>query len=71
MSLVSYTVDSETFSQQVKVAEAMGKDDVGVEMADPNDPYQVGSPSSGDCGSGTSSPAIWSRKARNCSTSPS
>lgn len=48
MSLVSYDLDSESFSQQVKVAEVLGKDDVGVEMADSSDPYQVGSPSSGD-----------------------
>lgn len=48
MSLVSYTVDSESFLLQVKVAEAVGKDDSGVEKADVNDPYQVASPSSGD-----------------------
>jgi len=48
MSLVSYTLDSESFSQQVKVAEAVGQTETGLEMADPRDPYQVGSPSSGD-----------------------
>jgi pyruvate carboxylase len=48
MSLVSYTLDSESFALQVKVAEAAGQADTGVEMADPRDPYQVGSPSSGD-----------------------
>jgi pyruvate carboxylase len=48
MSLVSYSLDSETFSMQVKVAEAAGVADTGVEMADQRDPYQVGSPSSGD-----------------------
>ncbi|NLY42238.1 MAG: pyruvate carboxylase, partial [Desulfovibrionales bacterium] len=48
MSLVSYTLDSESFTVQVKVAEAVGKDEMAVEMADPRDPYQVGSPSNGD-----------------------
>jgi pyruvate carboxylase len=48
MSLVSYTLDSESFSMQVKVAEASGKDDSGLEMADARNPYHVGSPSSGD-----------------------
>jgi pyruvate carboxylase len=48
MSLVAYTLDSESFSMQVKVAEAAGQVDTGVEMADANDPYQVGSPSNGD-----------------------
>lgn len=48
MSLVSYTLDSESFSIQVKVAEALGRDDAGTEMADPGNPYQVGSPSGGD-----------------------
>ena len=48
MSLVSYTLDSESFAQQVKVAEATGQVESGMEMADSKDPYQVGSPSSGD-----------------------
>ncbi|UTF51168.1 pyruvate carboxylase [Desulfomicrobium sp. ZS1] len=48
MSLVSYSLDSESFSMQIKVAEASGKDDSGVEMADSRNPYHVGSPSSGD-----------------------
>lgn len=47
-SLVSYSLDSEAFSVQVKVAEAVGKDEVGLEMADPKNIYQVGSPSNGD-----------------------
>ena len=48
MSLVSYSLDSESFTQQVKVAEATGKNETAMEMADQHDPYQVGSPSSGD-----------------------
>jgi pyruvate carboxylase len=48
MSLVAYSLDSESFSMQVKVAEAAGQADMGTEMAASDDPYQVGSPSSGD-----------------------
>lgn len=48
MSLVSYTLNSESFSIQVKVAEPTGREDVKTEMADLDNPYDVGSPSSGD-----------------------
>ena len=48
MSLVAYSLDSEFFSMQVKVAEGTAKDDGGVEMADPANPYHVAAPSNGD-----------------------
>ncbi|BDV01333.1 pyruvate carboxylase [Thermodesulfomicrobium sp. WS] len=48
MSLVAYSLDSEFFSMQVKVAEGTAKDEGGVEMADPNNPYHVAAPSNGD-----------------------
>ncbi len=48
MSLVAYSLDSEFFTMQVKVAEGTSKDEGGVEMADPNNPYHVAAPSNGD-----------------------
>lgn len=48
VSVVRYTLDSEFMSHQVKVAEASGKADIGVEMAIPDNPFHVGSPCNGD-----------------------
>jgi pyruvate carboxylase len=48
MSLVAYSLDSEFFSMQVKVAEGTAKDEGGTEMADPANPYHVAAPSNGD-----------------------
>jgi pyruvate carboxylase len=46
--VVRYALDSEFFSQQVKVAEGATAAETEVPMADKNDPYQVGSPCNGD-----------------------
>ena len=48
MSVVRYSLDSEFFSYQVKVREGVGAIRDALEMADPADPYQVGSPNTGD-----------------------
>jgi len=48
VSIVRYTLDSEFMSHQVKVAEATGKADLGLEMAVLGNPYHVGSPCNGD-----------------------
>ncbi len=48
MSVVRYSLDSEFFSYQVKVREGVGAIRDALEMADPGDPYQVGSPNTGD-----------------------
>ncbi len=48
MSVVRYSLDSEFFSHQVKVKEGMGAALDALEMADPRDPHQVGSPNTGD-----------------------
>ena len=48
MSVVRYSLDSEFFTYQVKVGEATGGEQAGIEMADPDNPYHVGSPSTGD-----------------------
>jgi len=48
MSVVRYVLDSEFMSCSVKLAEPAGRGAAGVPMADPNDQYQVGSPSTGD-----------------------
>lgn len=48
ISVVRYTLDSEFFSFQVKVADATGTDEAAYEMADPDNIYQLGSPSNGD-----------------------
>lgn len=49
MALVNYTLDSEYFSYQVQVSEALTTEgDNGVEMADPDNPRQVAAPSNGD-----------------------
>jgi pyruvate carboxylase len=48
MSVVRYSMDSEFFSLQIKVSEASGNDSGAMQMADGKNPYQVGSPSSGD-----------------------
>jgi pyruvate carboxylase len=47
-SVVRYTLDSEFFSHQVKVAEATGVEEDAFERADKDNPYHVGSPSNGD-----------------------
>ena len=48
MSIVRYVLDAETLSEQVKVAQGTGVRKSSVEMADPGNPQQVGSPSNGD-----------------------
>ncbi len=48
MSIVRYVLDAETLSEQVKVAQGTGARKSTVEMADPDNPQQVGSPSNGD-----------------------
>lgn len=45
---VRYHLDSETLVYQVKVAEAKGGGTVGMEMADPDNPCHLSSPSNGD-----------------------
>ena len=48
-SIVRYILDSETWSYEVQVTEpAATQFNDGVEMADPGNPYHVGSPSKGD-----------------------
>ncbi len=47
-SICRYVLDSEFLSCEVQVAQPAGKKSSGVPMADPNDPYQVASPSNGD-----------------------
>lgn len=46
--VVRYALDSEFFSQQIKVAEGAAAAETEVPMADKSDPYQVGSPCNGD-----------------------
>ncbi len=48
MSLVRYVVDSEVLSHQVKVREASHAERGADELADPGNPFHVGSPSNGD-----------------------
>jgi pyruvate carboxylase len=48
VSVVRYTLDSEFLTHQVKVAEASGKVQEGLEMVVPGNPYHVGSPCNGD-----------------------
>jgi pyruvate carboxylase len=48
VSVVRYTLDSEFLTHQVKVAEASGKVQEGLEMAVSGNPYHVGSPCNGD-----------------------
>ncbi len=48
ISVVRYALDSEFFSFQVKVQEGIGAARDALEMADPRDPYQIGSPNTGD-----------------------
>ncbi|MFP4071501.1 MAG: pyruvate carboxylase [Desulfovibrionales bacterium] len=48
MSVVRYSLDSETFSHQVKVAEAVSGATGALEMADRENPMHIASPSSGD-----------------------
>jgi pyruvate carboxylase len=47
-SVVRYSLDSEFFSHQVKVAEATGLEENAFEIADKDNPLHVGSPSNGD-----------------------
>jgi len=48
LSTVRYVLDSEILSHQVQVAAAQNGPAAKVEMADPNNPYHVGAPVSGD-----------------------
>jgi len=48
MSTVRYVMDSEIMSHMVKVREPLHVDKDAEEMADPGNPYHVGSPSNGD-----------------------
>ncbi|ACV69592.1 pyruvate carboxylase [Desulfohalobium retbaense] len=48
ISTVRYTLDSESFTHSVQVAEPSGGGITEVEMADPKDPCQVAAPSTGD-----------------------
>ncbi|MDD2390618.1 MAG: pyruvate carboxylase [Desulfobacterales bacterium] len=48
ISLVRYSLDSEVFTQSVKVAEATGKGESLFEKADPDNPYHIGAPGNGD-----------------------
>ena len=48
MATVRYVLDSEILSYQVQVAAAQNGPASKVEMADPNNPYHVGAPVSGD-----------------------
>ncbi|MFP4213652.1 MAG: pyruvate carboxylase [Desulfohalobiaceae bacterium] len=48
MSVVRYSLDSEFFTCQFKVQEAMGAASEALEMADPGNPYHVGSPNTAD-----------------------
>lgn len=48
ISLVRYTLDSETLSKEVQVAEPVAKAGKDQEKADPNNPYHVASPCTGD-----------------------
>jgi pyruvate carboxylase len=47
-STVRYALDSEILSHQIQVAAPQGGSAPKVEMADPNNPYHVGAPVSGD-----------------------
>ncbi len=47
-SVVRYSLDSEFFTYQVKVAEGTRSEKGEVEMADPKNPYQVAAPCNGD-----------------------
>ncbi|MFZ5813477.1 MAG: pyruvate carboxylase [Thermodesulfobacteriota bacterium] len=48
ISIVRYVLDSEILSHQVQVAEARGRVDSRVELADPKNPYHVAAPCNGD-----------------------
>ena len=48
MSYVRYTLDSETLTSEVQVAEPLSNGAAGVEKADPNNPYHIGAPCAGD-----------------------
>jgi len=48
ISIVRYVLDSEILSHQVQVAEAQGRTDSTVEMADAKNPYHVAAPCNGD-----------------------
>ena len=48
MSECRYSLDSEFFTEQVKVSEGSGKTQNIMETADPANPYHIGSPSAGD-----------------------
>ena len=48
ISYVRYTLDSETLTREVQVAEPVSKKAEGEEKADANNPYHVGAPCSGD-----------------------
>ncbi|MDY0132101.1 MAG: pyruvate carboxylase [Desulforegulaceae bacterium] len=48
MSIVRYHLDSEIFSYQLKVAEPLKGSGADIEFADPSNPYQIASPSTGD-----------------------
>lgn len=48
MSIVRFVLDSETLSEQVKVATASGVKSSSVERADTDNPLHVGAPSNGD-----------------------
>ena len=48
MSTVHYTLNGEVFSHMVKVTEPKGLGADAIQMADPSNPYHVGSPSNGD-----------------------
>jgi len=48
VSIVRYALDSETLSHQVQVREGVSRGAGSLEMADPDNPYQVASPCNGD-----------------------
>jgi len=48
MSVVRYLLDSEIYTHQVKVKEPEAQDGSALEMAEPNNPYHLASPSKGD-----------------------
>ncbi len=48
MSVVRYSLDSEFFTYQIQVQEPIGTGKESLEMADPKNPYHVGSPNTGD-----------------------
>ncbi|NCC23686.1 MAG: pyruvate carboxylase [Deltaproteobacteria bacterium] len=48
LSTVQYSLNSESFTSHIKVAEGAHKSAADIEMADRNNPHQIGSPSTGD-----------------------